>query len=48
MSYTADRRQPKTLILSTNVDQESLETDFLFAIYRPTEMAIENTVSIDF
>ena len=27
---------PKTLILSTNVDQKSLETEFLNAICRPT------------
>ena len=28
-------RQPKTLILSTNVDQKSLETGFSIAICRP-------------
>ena len=31
-----DRRQLKTLILSTNVDQKSLETEFSIAICRPT------------
>ena len=35
---TTDRRQSKTLILSTNVDQKLLETEFL----------IENTVFSDF
>ena len=30
------RRQSKTSILSTNVDQKSLETEFLIAICRPT------------
>ena len=34
--HTSDRRQSKTLILSTNVDQKSLETGFLVAICRPT------------
>ena len=33
---TSDRRQSKTLILSTNVDQKSLETKLLIAICRPT------------
>ena len=33
---TLGRRQTKTLILSTNVDQTSLETEFLIAICRPT------------
>ena len=28
---TPDRQQSKTLILSTNVDQKSLETEFLIA-----------------
>ena len=32
---TADRRQLKTLISSTNVDQKSLETEFSKAICRP-------------
>ena len=32
----AYRWQLKTLILSTNVDQKSLETEFSFAICRPT------------
>ena len=31
-----DRRQSKTLILSMNVDQKSLETEFFIAICRPT------------
>ena len=31
-----DRLQSKTLILSTNVDQRSSETEFLIAICRPT------------
>ena len=35
-SLTPDRRQSKTLILSTNVDQNLLETEFLIAICRPT------------
>ena len=30
------RQQPKTLILSTNVDQKSLETVFSIAMCRPT------------
>ena len=42
---TPVRRQSKTLILSTNVDQKSLETELSIAICR---MAIENTVSSDF
>ena len=33
---TPDRRQSKTLILSTNIDQKSLETQFLIAFCRPT------------
>ena len=33
---TPDRRQSKTLILSTNVDQKSLETEFSVTICRPT------------
>ena len=33
---TPDRRQSKTLILSTNVGQNSLETEFSIAICRPT------------
>ena len=33
---TPDRPQSKTLILSTDVDQKSLETEFLIAICRPT------------
>ena len=33
---TPDRRQLKTLILSTNVDQNSLETEFSIAICQPT------------
>ena len=31
---TPDRRQTKMLILSTNVDQKSLATEFLIAICR--------------
>ena len=42
-----DRRQSKTLILSINLDQESLETMFSIAICR-RQMAIKNTVSNDF
>ena len=33
---TPGRRQSKTSILSTNIDQKSLETDFLIAICRLT------------
>ena len=33
---TLDRRQSKTLILTTNVDQKSLETEFSIAFCRPT------------
>ena len=33
---TPDMRQSKTLLLSTNVDQKWLETEFLIAICRPT------------
>ena len=46
---TPDRRQSKTILLSANVDQKSLETDFdchLSPDWR--QMAIENSVSIDF
>ena len=32
---TPGRRQPKTLILSTNVDQNSIETEFSIVICRP-------------
>ena len=48
--HTLGRRQSKTLILSRNVDHKSIETVFSIAICRPTvrQMAIENTVSIDF
>ena len=42
---TSDRRQSKTLLPSTNVGQKSLET-YLSTDWR--QMAIENTVSIDF
>ena len=54
---TPDRRQSKTLILSTNVDQKSLETDYRlpFVATRATngnldwrQMAIESIVSNDF
>ena len=34
INITQGRRQSKTLILSTNVDQKSLETKFLIAICR--------------
>ena len=34
--HTPCRRQSKTLILSTNIDQKSLETEFLITICRPT------------
>ena len=33
---TPSRRQSKTLKLSRNIDQKSLETEFLIAICRPT------------
>ena len=33
---TQGRRQSKTLKLSTNIDQKSLETEFLIAVCRPT------------
>ena len=33
---TSDRRQSKTLILSTNVDLRSLEAEFSIAVCRPT------------
>ena len=33
---TSARRQSKTLIRSTNIDQKSLETELSIAIYRPT------------
>ena len=45
-SPTPGRRQSQTLILSTNVDQKSLETLFSIADWR--QMAIGNTVSSDF
>ena len=41
---TLDRRQSKTLILSPNIDQNSLETEFLIA----RQIAIKTTVSSDF
>ena len=46
----SDRRQSKTLILSMNVDQKSLETDFFVAICRPTsdKWQSKNSVSSDF
>ena len=34
--YTPGRRHLKTLILSTNVDQKPLETEFSIAICSPT------------
>ena len=39
---TPNMQQSKTLILSTNVNQKLLETEFSIAI---CQMAIENTVS---
>ena len=33
---TPDRQQSKTLILSTNVDQRLLETEFSIAVCHPT------------
>ena len=33
---TSHRRQSKTIILSTNVDLISLETEFLIAVWRQT------------
>ena len=35
-NLTPDRQQPKTFILSTNVDQKMLESEFSFAICRLT------------
>ena len=43
---TPGRRQSRTLILSRNQDQNSLETEFSIAIWR--QIATETTVSIDF
>ena len=40
--FTPDRRQSKTLILSRNVDQKSLEMEKL------RQMATKNTVSSNF
>ena len=34
--FTPGRRQSKTLIMSINIDQKSLETEFLIGICRPT------------
>ena len=34
--FTTDRRQSKTLLLSTNVDQKSIEVNFPIAICRRT------------
>ena len=46
---TPGRRQSKTQILSRNVDQKSLETEFFDCHLLPQwrQMAIKNTVSID-
>ena len=44
---TPGRRQSKTLILSTYLDQKSLETYYLIAS-NWRQMAMENTVSSDF
>ena len=43
---TPGRRQSKTLILSTNVDQKSIETDFSIVICRP--IGNHNTISCDY
>ena len=43
--HTPDRRQSETLILSTNVGQNSLKTEFSIV---GRQIAIENTVSSDF
>ena len=46
---TPDRRQSKTLILSTNVDQKLLETEILIAIRRPTgDKWQSKTLSLEF
>ena len=37
LTTTSERRQSKTLILSTNVDIRSLETEILIAMCRPTD-----------
>ena len=34
-SITLDRRQSKTSVILTNIDQKSLETEFLIAICQP-------------
>ena len=39
---TPGRRQSKTLLLSTNVDQKSLETEFSIAICRPTGAKLQS------
>ena len=41
-------RKLKTLILLTNVDQKSLETEFAIAICHQMSLAIGNIVYIDF
>ena len=47
---TLGRRQLKTSILSRNIDQKSLETEFFDCHLSPDwrHMAIESTVFIDF
>ena len=45
-STTSGRLQSKALILSKNVDQKSLKTEFSIAICR--QLAIKNTVSSNF
>ena len=46
---TLGRRQSKTPILSRNVDQKSLETEFTIAICgHAGDKCYKNTVSIDF
>ena len=47
---TTDRRQSKTVVLSTNVDKKSLETEFLIALLCSDwqQMAIKNTILNEF
>ena len=45
---TPDRRQSKMLILSKNIYQKSLETEFLNVICRVTNGNQKHTVSNDF
>ena len=50
INSTPDKRQSKTLILSTNVGRKALEKEFSIAICRPSgdKWQSKNTVSIDF